>query len=57
MGVLGDVTAERHRRSVRSAPIMAVAAGRFGSWVSEKAENHLSPAKGEKLPGCVVFEW
>jgi hypothetical protein len=57
MGVLGDVTAERHRRSVRSAPRMAVAAGRFGSWVSEKAENHLSPAKGEKLPGGVVFEW
>ena len=57
MVVLGDVTAERHRRSVRSAPRMAIAAGRFGFCVSEKAENHLSPAKGEKLPGGVVFEW
>lgn len=56
MGVLGDVTAELRRRSVRSAPRMAIAVGRFGSWVSEKAENHLSPAKGEKLPGGVVFE-
>jgi len=56
MAELGDGTIECRRGVVRSAPIIAIASYRFGSWVSGKPENHLSPAKGEKLPGGVIFE-
>jgi hypothetical protein len=41
--VLGDLTAERRWGLVKSILGMAIAAGRFGSWMSEY---NLSPADG-----------